>query len=155
MRPEKPSSPPQPATAEQLPLLRIVCTALLAVVIGLIVFWPNPGDIGQESGLSAWLRDFHAAGGPGWITLARIEFTANIVMFFPVGAVAWWWKASIVRNTLFGFAATIFIEVTQAVAVPGRVSDFRDIIANTLGALIASCCCALVEHAWKRRMAPR
>lgn len=153
MRADPPSTSLPSETEEQLPRLRIACTALLVVVIGLIVFWPNPVDLGEETGLTAWLRRFHASGGPGWITEPLIEFTANIIMFLPVGAVAWWWKTSVVRNTLFGFGATIFIEVMQAVAVPGRVSDFRDIIANTLGALIGSGFCALLEHGWKRRAA--
>lgn len=145
---------PQPETP--LPVLRIVTTAVLAVTIGLIVFWPNPGDVAEGSGLSAWLRDFHAAGGPAWITLPRIEFTANIIMFLPVGAVAWWWKASVVRDTLIGFACTVFIEVVQALVVPGRVSDFRDIVANTAGALIGAALCALAEtwirHGIRRRI---
>jgi hypothetical protein len=147
---EHPSAP-----EEGLPVLRIVCTAALVIVIGLIVFWPDPGDLARESGLSAWLRDVHAAGGPTWLTVPKVEFAANIVMFLPVGAVAWWWKASVARDTLIGFAATVFIEVMQALAVPGRVSDFRDIIANTLGALIGASLCAWAEHGIRRRAARR
>jgi glycopeptide antibiotics resistance protein len=141
---------PEPET--RMPWLRIVCTAVLALVIGLIGFWPNPGDLGQESGLAQWLRSLHEHVGLNWVTLPRVEFTANIIMFLPVGAVAWWWKASVVRDTLIGFACTVFIEVMQAVAVPGRVSDFRDIVANTLGALIGASICAVAEHSVRRRV---
>ena len=85
------------------------------------------------------------------MTISRLEFTANIIMFLPVGATAWWWTASVANSTLIGFCATAFIEIMQSFAVPGRFSDIRDIIANTLGALIGAAGCALVHYLLARR----
>ena len=131
--------------------LRIVWTGVLAILIGLIVFWPDPGDVAGSSGLTAWLDQLHDAGSLTWVTISRLEFTANIIMFLPVGATAWWWTASVANSTLIGFCATAFIEIMQSFAVPGRFSDIRDIIANTLGAIIGAAGCALVHYLLARR----
>jgi glycopeptide antibiotics resistance protein len=71
-----------------------------------------------------------------WLTYDRAEYLANIALFVPVGLFLLllfgsrlWWLA---------LAAAIFltssIETVQRV-VPGRVSDDRDIAANTIGAV--------------------
>ncbi|MDN6555246.1 MAG: VanZ family protein [Acidipropionibacterium acidipropionici] len=101
--------------------LRLACTLVLAAVIGVIVFTPDPG---AGPGLAPWL-----------------EFAANIVMFLPVGAVAWWWRRSVPRNVAVGLAATVFIETVQGLFLPHRVADPRDVVANTAGALFGSLVC--------------
>lgn len=71
------------------------------------------------------------------LSVPRIEFLANIGLFVPVGVFllllfgSWlWWLAAGA-----GFALTSAIETVQR-TIPGRVSDPRDILANTTGALI-------------------
>jgi VanZ family protein len=70
-------------------------------------------------------------------TYDRVEFMANVGLFVPVGVflvlmfgARFWWLAAI-----SGFALTSAIETAQR-SIPGRVSDPRDIVANTSGALI-------------------
>jgi glycopeptide antibiotics resistance protein len=109
--------------------LRVACTVVLAAVIGVIVFDPDPGT---GPGLPPWL-----------------EFTANIVMFSPVGAVAWWWRRSVPRNVAAGLVCTVIIESVQGLLLPLRVADPRDVVANTAGALIGSLLCW-----WIARSAP-
>lgn len=73
-----------------------------------------------------------------WITLDRVEFAANVAMFVPLGvfAVLWfgvrgWWTAP-----LLGLAVSGAIELAQLLFLDTRVPDGRDLVANTLGAVI-------------------
>jgi len=68
------------------------------------------------------------------VTVDRMEFLANIAMFVPIGVFLLllvgaerWWIALFLPLFL-----TIFIETAQR-GIPGRVSDPRDILANTMG----------------------
>lgn len=130
---------------------RWVCTIALALLIGFIVFWPAPQDAGSGEGLRAWLDAWHAGGGPAWIDYDLIEFVANIVMFIPVGVVAWWWAPSIPRAVLFGLGASCLIESVQGLFLPERVADWRDLVANTSGAVFG----AVLAHVVVRRRFPR
>lgn len=67
----------------------------------------------------------------------RMEFLANIALFVPVGVFMlllfgsrFWWLA-----VAGGVALTSAIEIAQR-SIPGRVSDPRDVIANSTGAVI-------------------
>ena len=73
------------------------------------------------------------------------EFIANIVLFLPVGvlwvlwvqqstarSLSWWWAAPI------GLTLSAIIEATQALVLPDRFADVRDLIANTLGSAIGA-----------------
>ncbi|MEO5665027.1 MAG: VanZ family protein [Nocardioides sp.] len=71
------------------------------------------------------------------LTVERVEFLANIGLFVPVGAFVLllfgsrlWWIA-----VLGGIALTSAIETAQR-SIPGRVSDPRDVVANSAGAVI-------------------
>jgi glycopeptide antibiotics resistance protein len=68
---------------------------------------------------------------------AEIEFTANVLLFVPMGllftlllGMRRWWAALVI-----GVGATCAIEVAQ-LFIPSRVSDVRDLVANTVGTLI-------------------
>ena len=69
------------------------------------------------------------------ISYDAVEFTANIGMFVPIGALVailsrHWWIGVVV-----GIALTCGIEFTQQF-LPARFPDVRDMLANSLGALI-------------------
>ncbi len=82
----------------------------------------------------SWLHD--ALGltgfGPGWV-----EFTANVVMFLPLGFLL----VSYLRRPWLGFlgalALSIAAELVQHV-IPGRVASVRDVLANALGAAVGA-----------------
>jgi VanZ family protein len=83
------------------------------------------------------LDALHRRGYLETLTLDRLEFLANIGMFVPVGVfllllfgTGLFWVAGI-----SSFVLTSAIETIQR-SIPGRVSDPRDVVANTLGALI-------------------
>ncbi|MFT4282274.1 VanZ family protein [Microbacterium sp.] len=97
---------------------------------------PYGSDIGAAlDRLLAWLAERPSTA---WITFDRIEFAANVAMFVPLGifAVLWfgvrrWWAAPVL-----GFLASGAIELTQAAFLDTRVADVRDLVSNTLGAII-------------------
>jgi VanZ family protein len=83
------------------------------------------------------LDALHRRGIAETLTINRLEFLANIGMFVPVGVfllllfgTGLFWVAGI-----SSFVLTSAIETVQR-SIPGRVSDPRDVVANTLGALI-------------------
>jgi glycopeptide antibiotics resistance protein len=68
---------------------------------------------------------------------AEIEFAANVLLFVPMGllftlllGLRRWWAALVI-----GMGATCFIELAQ-LFIPSRVSDVRDLVANTVGTVI-------------------
>lgn len=119
-----------------------VVLALLSIGYLWAVAWmtlraaPYGSDIaGALNRLLAWLAQRESTA---WITFDRVEFGANVAMFVPLGvfAVLWfgvrgWWTAP-----LLGLLTSGAIELIQATFLDSRVADVRDLIANTLGAVI-------------------
>lgn len=71
------------------------------------------------------------------LSVERVEFLANVGLFVPVGVFVLllfgsrlWWVA-----VLGSIALTSAIETAQR-SIPGRVSDPRDVVANSAGAVI-------------------
>lgn len=116
--------------------------ALLSAVYLWAVGWmtlraaPYGSEIGE--GLDRILAYFATRPATAWITFDRVEFAANVAMFVPLGVlcVLWfgvrrWWTAPLV-----GLALSGVIEFAQATFLTTRVADTRDLIANTLGAVV-------------------
>ena len=83
------------------------------------------------------LDAFHRRGYLLAIDDNQLEFLANVALFVPIGMFLLllfgnrlWWVA-----VAASFAMTTAIETAQR-AIPGRVSDERDLLANGMGALI-------------------
>ena len=79
----------------------------------------------------------HGTRSNSRLSVERVEFLANIGLFVPVGVFVLllfgsrlWWVA-----VLGGIALTSAIETAQR-SIPGRVSDPRDVVANSAGAVI-------------------
>ena len=118
------------------PLLALFTVGYLALV-GWMTLGPQPLNRGGSRILFRALRFFGDHSSTSWITYDRVEFLANVAMFVPIGVLfllvlgrRQWWLA-----TLIGVALTVTIEVSQ-LGIPGRVSDPRDVLANSLGALV-------------------
>lgn len=89
--------------------------------------------------LSTWLDP------DTWTRLGSPEFTANILLFIPLGLLV---RLGIPRATWFGAVAiggavSVAIETLQVWSP--RVSDPRDLVANTLGALIGAVLGAVIS----------
>ncbi len=118
------------------PFLSLVTGGYL-VFVGWLTLTPQPIGPDQRALVERLLDALHRRGYAESIDFNRLEFLANIGLFVPVGmfllllvGTRWWWVAG-----LASFAMTTFIEGAQR-GIPGRVSDERDVLANTVGALI-------------------
>jgi glycopeptide antibiotics resistance protein len=115
------------------PFLSLVTFAYMGF-IGMVTLTPSasaPIPVGLAVRV---LEAFHRRGYLEMVTVDRMEFLANIAMFVPIGVFLLllvgaerWWIALFLPLLL-----TIFIETAQR-GIPGRVSDPRDILANTIG----------------------
>ncbi|MGK9146843.1 VanZ family protein [Plantibacter flavus] len=117
------------------PVLSSLTVAYLALV-GFVTLAPRPFDGSTESFVYRVLGVLERSDATSWITYDRLEFGANIAMFVPIGVFfllllgrSRWWLA-----VLFAAALTVGIEAAQLM-IPGRVSDPRDLIANSTGAV--------------------
>lgn len=133
-------------------ILRLATACYLALV-GWITLGPQPLD---DRGLGI-LRSILAVLAQGdltrWVTYDVVEFSANVAMFVPVGVLFLllagrrkWWLA-----LAGGIAVTCAIEFAQ-LFLPGRFSDVRDIVANSLGTLIGLLATVLVIALLGRRL---
>lgn len=150
--------PSRPAAAEpmvrRLRVYSAIALATFGVVIAVITLWPGPPAAYGQS----WLRDFlgqaHAHGLPRWITFGKIEFASNIVLFMPVGLFG---ALMLPRQRWLivpaAALASVAIETVQAMALPLRYATVRDVIANTVGALVGYLLAvAIVTHLhWRAR----
>ena len=130
------------------PLLAVGTAAYLALV-GWLTLGPQPLDAGGRGLLHRVIRFLSGDNTRDWITYARVEFTANIVLFVPVGVLfvlllgrRRWWLAG-----LLGVALTASIEFAQ-LFLRNRVADPRDVVSNSIGAIIGVTL-VLVVTAWR------
>lgn len=118
------------------PLLSLVSGTYL-VFVGWLTLTPQPIDANHQDLILRMLDALHRRGYVESIDYTRLEFLANIALFVPIGVfllllfgAGGWWVAAI-----GSFAMTAFIETVQR-GIPGRVPDDRDLVANSIGALI-------------------
>ena len=132
---------PTRAAAVLTALWRILA-ALYVIALAWIVL--TPAEVaGQATGIvTVFARALQGIGVPFSVGYPLLEFTANIALFVPFGALAvvalplrMPSRASMLAVIATGSLASIAIELTQLL-VPGRVSALSDVIANTAGTAI-------------------
>jgi len=118
------------------PFLSVVTIAYLAFV-GWVTLTPGSEAPTQSDLVLRVLARLQEYQQLDWLTYDRAEYLANIALFLPIGLFLlllfgsrFWWLA-----VAAALMMTSLIETVQK-AIPGRVSDDRDIAANTLGAVI-------------------
>jgi len=129
-----------------------IVTAVYLVAVAGITLDPVPGDPAGNPLLRELLRAVSAVPGLGWVDYDVAEFSANVLLFVPMGVLfvlllgAWrWWLA-----VAIGVVATLVIEFVQ-LFLPERVSDPRDLLANTLGTVLGVALVALARRRRSRR----
>lgn len=112
--------------------------ALYAVPVLVVTLSPTPLDSGYQRSVDKVLGVLHNHNVPDWFGYGKLEFSANIAMFIPIGILVTlllpargWWLAILICP-----AASVAIELTQAVALDARVATGRDIAANSFGGLL-------------------
>ena len=118
------------------PFLSVVTLAYLAFV-GWVTLTPEAEAPTQSELVLRVLARLQGYPHLGWLTYDRAEYLANVALFLPIGlfllllfGTRLWWL-----SLAAALALTSSIETVQT-AIPGRVSDGRDIAANTLGAFL-------------------
>lgn len=129
---------------------RLLLVALVVYVLALawITLDPFPADPHDNGLLRQLLSAFALSPVLSWLTFDTVEFLANVLLFVPLGALLtvrfgrrmWWLTLAL------GLATTLTIEFTQ-LFLPERVSDARDLLANTLGTVVGIALVAAVRRA--------
>jgi len=120
-----------------------LAVTLLAATVSLVLaltMGPTPLDQGFESTVDRLLAILHRNGVPAWFGYNKLEFSANVLMFIPLGflistllPVRVWWLALIATPIL-----SIAIELTQATLLTARFATVADVLANSIGGLIGA-----------------
>ncbi|MFT4111055.1 VanZ family protein [Propionicimonas sp.] len=140
-----------------------VCGVLLALYVGVVLvatMWPTPLDAGYESAIAHVLDILHRHGVPEWFGYGKLEFTANIAMFVPLGFLLaltlperGWWAVMLLVP---GFSA--LIEYTQGEFLSARFASGWDVVANTVGGYVGAVLAYLLRaliHARDRMVVAR
>jgi VanZ family protein len=124
-------------------IARVVLT-VYGISLALIALWPIPVDAGAGGLLRRVTRVLPA------LTYARIEFSANILLFVPLGVLL---MLILRRRYLIlpiAIVTTVAIECSQGLLLDKRTPSLLDIIANTAGACVGMVIVAAVES-WRGR----
>lgn len=118
--------------------LILAVASLYLVGVGLLVFWP----VNLTQPVQASLADVI---GP--IAASNVEFAANVLLFVPAGSLGALLFARGRRwlVIVLGIGVSIAIETTQAALLVERVPSVRDMVANSLGAVIGVAIVSIVE----------
>ncbi|MCW4386517.1 VanZ family protein [Salinibacterium sp. SYSU T00001] len=135
------------------PVLSIATLGYLAVVAW-VTLGPQPLDDEGRGILMRIIRRLQGYDATDWITYSGVEFTANVLMFVPIGVFfvlllgrRGWWAA-----ILLGVGLTVGIETTQ-LFLHDRVPDVRDLASNSIGTVIGVLAALLVTWPKARRLA--
>ncbi len=122
------------------------------VIVALITLTPGPPDPDGQRELVRWLAQAHRGGLPLWISYDLIEFSANIVMFLPLGLFGALALPSGRRWLAMpiGMLLSVGIESAQAAGLPGRFASVSDVIANSSGAIVGYLLACLVLRLLRR-----
>lgn len=140
-----------PTRARRHVLLVGILAAYL-VALAFIAFWPVPVDSGERGNLLALLHRLRG-GVFGWIDYAVVETTANVLLFVPFGFLSGVLGGPRRRLLMLAVcvAASILIELGQALLLPARVASVGDVLANALGAVLGALLAVLVDVLERRR----
>ncbi|MBF4462551.1 MULTISPECIES: VanZ family protein [unclassified Rathayibacter] len=118
-----------------------LATLAWLAVIALITLLPAPYPAGQPNDVVLAIIAFLGSTPlTGWFDVEVAEFTANVLLFVPLGALV---AAQLPRRyrptaALIGLAVSAAVETAQLLWLPTRVADVRDLCSNGLGSLLGT-----------------
>lgn len=143
--------------------LRVTLALLgLAVCAGIVLAMtlsPTPLDAGYESAIDRFLGILHRNGVPEWFGYSKLEFTANVLMFVPLGFLV---ALALPRRAVWATVLLVpafsgLIEASQSAFLSERFASILDVVANTAGgyggALVALVLRAVVDSRDRRLVA--
>jgi len=130
---------------------------LYAAAVATVLFWPVHVDgVGGLFRFDPVLDLLGRFGIPAWASYSMLEFGSNAALFLPLG-VLWAlavdrWPAvlRILTAGLLAAAISIGAELVQGAFIADRTMDPRDVVANSLGALIGAIAVVLVVRGVRR-----
>ncbi|WP_181397338.1 VanZ family protein [Cryobacterium arcticum] len=138
--------PPKSRVRQHMAMTLVLAYGLVVV---LATMWPTPLDQGFAASIDRVLVVLHRNGVPEWFGYSKLEFSANILMFVPLGflvsmllPVRVWWLALVICPGL-----SVGIELTQALALSARFATVSDVAANSIGALIGALVAVMLRAA--------
>lgn len=128
-------------------LLVLYLAALTAIAV-----WPTPVDRPFGGTLAAILARLRAAGF-GVIDYDVVESASNALLFLPFGLLLAGLLGRGRRWLALGvcLAATLAIEFLQKTLLPERTADVRDLLANSIGAVLGIAAVSVAERLRRRR----
>ena len=132
--------------------------ALYTAFVCVITLTPRMPGTGSVAVLVNAVLDYlHDRGWFLGTEYLDVEFLANIGMFVPLGVLTALLLPRRARWTLLfiGTAFSAFIEGYQALFLPGRYPELRDILSNSLGFLLGAAAVLLVLSARARSASSR
>lgn len=128
------------------------------VALGTLTLAPTRVEDRVPTLLDAVLRILREDLSWTWLGFDQLEVIANVVVFIPVGILAF----VLIPRRLWGLAflagpaLSVGIELWQAVALPERAATVLDVLANsagaTLGVAVALLCTLLIPRSRSRRL---
>jgi glycopeptide antibiotics resistance protein len=110
------------------------------VVVLFATLWPTPLDRGYSESIERVLAVLHRNGIPEWFGYNKLEFSANIAMFVPLGFLLTlllpqrvWWLALVICPAL-----SVGIETIQLQVLTERFATISDVVANSTGGIVGS-----------------
>lgn len=136
---------PQKSRAREW-LASIALVGCVTVVL-LATMWPTPLDTDYAGAVDKLLAVLHRNGVPEWFGYNKLEFSANVVMFVPLGFLLTmilparvWWLALVICPAL-----SVGIELTQATFLSERFATVADVLSNSLGAIVGALCAVVLR----------
>lgn len=130
--------------------LAIVVAAAYLLVVALMVFWPTPVDRPAAGQLGAAIEWLHGHGLPTFIDYAVVEFSANVLMFVPMGFFASLFFKKARAGIMLGALCSCLIELMQALVLPERFASGLDILANSIGTGLGALLYFISMLCWSR-----
>ncbi|MCT2086302.1 VanZ family protein [Microbacterium enclense] len=127
--------------------LLVAASALYAFGLWWMTLRPEPHGAEAAGVLQRVLAILAGWSATAWVSFDVIEFTANVIMFVPLGLLVRAWGGGFRHAVLGGFVLSLAIETVQLLFLSSRVADVRDVVANTVGAALGVGAAALIARA--------